>query len=103
MKDSARTVLGYLAAFTLGIICMAVILIATRSPAVPERRGEPGAKQPEDVVIRSPRPERFQRLRPRGVLDESVAVEAAGNELRAPEPAKEEKPREVSPAPEPAV
>ena len=64
MKDSPRPALGYLAAFTLGLVCMAAIFLVMRKESARQELLAPpvekSAEPPKPLA--TPRPQTFNRL-----------------------------------------
>ncbi|HEV8541817.1 MAG TPA: carboxypeptidase regulatory-like domain-containing protein [Verrucomicrobiae bacterium] len=104
MKDPARTVLGYLAAFTLGVVCMSVIFMATRGKVgrqTPEESREGFAENPASPP--PPRPQTFQRLRPPGWPREQEPLSAQPAEVPPAEMPLEQREPEIVAAQEPVI
>src|SRR5436190_1295665 len=102
MKEGERTILGYLAAFTLGVVCMGVIALllmrAKPTPTAPEI-GVPAVPQeevPPPPAI-EPRRQTFQRI-PRSAVSPAVdapPVEEPATAAAAPGEAVENEVRPV--------
>src|SRR6185436_115901 len=103
MKEGERTVLGYLAAFTLGVVCMGVIallLMRTRHTA-PEPATSAAVPAPTDEITlpppAEPRRQTFQRI-PRTVappVAETPVEEPATTAPAPPEIVEKEPPQVI--------
>jgi hypothetical protein len=94
MKEGERTVLGYLAAFTLGVVCMGVIalvLMRTRHTTPEPATPAPSQAPTEDVISpppAEPRRQTFQRI-PRSIAPPVVEAPPAEDPATTASPPSE--------------